>query len=1750
VAGAQAQIYVDCSASSNGSGTLAAPYNTLSSLPSTLGDNATVLIARGCRCDGTIAVNGNNVTIGDYGTGPLPIISGSSVVPDNAWTWDASCQCHTATVPNATKYVYRNGALLTKARTPNANAPDPWYRNNFHDGATLLGSSSLSGLTQAEVENGTAVIRAHNWTYKVIPITGISTTGGFPALQLASNLSDPGFTYNLGYENWGFFMEGKRAFLDVAGEWCWEDGTIYLKTTGETDVPTGIRVATRDFGVRDGSETNTVGLTIHHIAFEHQSGAGIETFVASTTNIHDCDFTQLYRGIKDQSGSTNTNDGHRYQDNTFTDVYDAATLSDATNVQVLGNDLLRIGMVPGLGSTNYGGYQGIRTAGSGVIVRNNRLDQIGYTGIEVQGGGVVEHNFVNAALSTLNDGGGISFDRIDPNLPFPALRVANNICQGIADPSPTLLSTASLASQNGVDFYPYSAYESISYGIYFGNTRIVNTIVEDNTLSGFRAGIHVDHTLCTAGNVVQDNTLYDNDLGLSLSDYSNYTPECGGNGNDGNQGFGGVNYRATYDTRYERNILYAPRPGQFSMRQWNVWASGFGQLVDFGSFARNYYFNPFGEASVLRKVEYNVTDVTKYLGSSDVPYSLRAWRSLGNDLASTQHPLQLSDHGAVTHGALTAFEFNSTLGAYANQTNCSPTLQAGSFLRSVNCSWLEAPGTATTITSNTGPYLLRFRARSGATGITDMIRSGGEFEYTSSVPDGQFRSVRYAALEQDWKDFEFVYDGGELPNRTSQFYVPHLQNVLFSLGAQAQSTFEVDYIRYGACTVAPMDLSGHLLRYNCPLTTTGGQNAGASFTVPGNNSQCWSDVYGNFYAGGEVIDLDEWESIVLFRYSGAPNSTLAFTNGVHTVSGTLTLNTDQNIAGSILVPDGATLIVDGARLGFAPTTPTLTTNVNVKPGGTLILKNGAELTSWIGCGVDGMWDGVKAGGSVSGPQPTITMGVGTRISNAYTALLFMSTNPQNPVAHGTEASILGSGSLPKLILDRAVFENNRYDVIISPLQTASGFALPLVDPDGAGGEDPANGYIRECQFLTTAALKDPTKHPKAHMVLRYLGRLELRACTFKNSIDPEFGSLANRGRGLEVLSASPRVLSRNGVRSTFDGLNYGVFAMGVLKTAIKVDEADFRNNAAGIYMAGTAKPVITRNLFEVPDLNARFKGVDACYGTYLNGVSSFELEENTYRGQNTTRYPKVGAVFLNLGTQATKYYNNTFNNFTDNGRQSCGTIIMGTNASSGGTVGLQMRCNDYSATTNNDFDVAFTGPSVTIATHQGMSGGQPQNPAGNTFALSCNGNDEQHFYLENAVNAFTYFHHLPDQNGLVELVPTCVNTPHGNQNTTVTYEKHDACPEELSGMELIGEDGVKAAAAHAEFDVLKQVYDNWKDGGNTEGLIAFIDDPANSSYQVRNALMLAAPKVSSEAWVQAFRRTVPMNPWHLAQALLANSPLERSVLEMLHRSDIGAFYKELVEDGQNGGVSMHSIYKSEIAHFEAEKSSALQAMVRKSLSSGSSADLQVALDALEDYPAEGMAEEMVQILLTQGELQAARSLVDALQLQGGVDLELWNVYDLVLTALETATPLVSVDPSVLTELETIAGLGALGSAVAEAWLNELDSPKLEVVMLPEKAKRLSAARREKPAATFTPLLQAYPNPSRGPVYLTYTTIEGVEHGELLIHTADGRLAKQIALGNANGIIELQPKELTSGLHIATLYFDGIQVGTTKLNILR
>ena len=76
--------YVDCSASTNGSGTQSSPWNTTAAVntPTFLGGDR-ILFARGTTCSGNLAPHGSGsaaarITIDAYGTGALPVIAAGS----------------------------------------------------------------------------------------------------------------------------------------------------------------------------------------------------------------------------------------------------------------------------------------------------------------------------------------------------------------------------------------------------------------------------------------------------------------------------------------------------------------------------------------------------------------------------------------------------------------------------------------------------------------------------------------------------------------------------------------------------------------------------------------------------------------------------------------------------------------------------------------------------------------------------------------------------------------------------------------------------------------------------------------------------------------------------------------------------------------------------------------------------------------------------------------------------------------------------------------------------------------------------------------------------------------------------------------------------------------------------------------------------------------------------------------------------------------------------------------------------------------------------------------------------------------------------------------------------------------------------------------------------------------------------------------------------------------------------------------
>jgi hypothetical protein len=260
-----------------------------------------------------------------------------------------------------------------------------------------------------------------------------------------------------------------------------------------------------------------------------------------------------------------------------------------------------------LGENNWG-YFGIRATGAGLVITDNVLEDIGYIGIGADGNALIERNVVRRALLILNDGGGIAIDNAD------GLIIRNNI---VSDISGNIESTAP----------NFQAYHPICHGIYFGNISIKNTLVKSNTVANcLGSGVHVDHTMVSQGNRIEDNVLFNNTVQLSISDFSNY------NG----PGATAPYHMPAFNDVYTGNVLYSLTKDQLCMQQLHVYSNNW---VDYGTFENNYYFNPYNDRSIR---------LFNTFGGFEKYFTLERWQAeRGKDLTSSRSPLYLADQ-AVT----------------------------------------------------------------------------------------------------------------------------------------------------------------------------------------------------------------------------------------------------------------------------------------------------------------------------------------------------------------------------------------------------------------------------------------------------------------------------------------------------------------------------------------------------------------------------------------------------------------------------------------------------------------------------------------------------------------------------------------------------------------------------------------------------------------------------------------------------------------------------------------------------------------------------------------------------------------------------------------------------------------------------------------------------------------------------------------------------------------------------------------------
>jgi len=134
----------------------------------------------------------------------------------------------------------------------------------------------------------------------------------------------------------------------------------------------------------------------------------------------------------------------------------------------------------------------------------------------------------------------------------------------------------------------------------------------------------------------------------------------------------------------------------------------------------------------------------------------------------------------------------------------------------------------------------------------------------------------------------------------------------------------------------------------------------------------------------------------------------------------------------------------------------------------------------------------------------------------------------------------------------------------------------------------------------------------------------------------------------------------------------------------------------------------------------------------------------------------------------------------------------------------------------------------------------------------------------------------------------------------------------------------------------------------------------------------------------------------------------------------------------------------------------------------------------------------------------------------------------------------------------LVGLGAerdvVGSAHANAWLHALgeELPE-EIILLPlEQPKRLLVAEHRASDWPDGPVLEAFPNPSRGPIFLVYEVPEGIAKAELRVVDLSGREVRILSIPKGSGLIEFQTAEWAAGIYLAELRIDGVSAGQAKV----
>lgn len=396
----------------------------------------------------------------------------------------------------------------------------------------------------------------------------------------------------------------------------------------------------------------------------------------------------------------------------------------------------------------------------------------------------------------------------------------------------------------------------------------------------------------------------------------------------------------------------------------------------------------------------------------------------------------------------------------------------------------------------------------------------------------------------------------------------------------------------------------------------------------------------------------------------------------------------------------------------------------------------------------------------------------------------------------------------------------------------------------------------------------------------------------------------------------------------FTGFRYGIFANNALSqpNAYYVNHAKFSNNIYGIYTDDIDNPVILNSDFRIGYNNSQGCPSVSGFGISLVNSSGFAIEENKFKKQVNSPVANYTGISIDNSAATEEVYKNDLSGLSyANYSKHMNTVPANI------WEGLSYWCNTNS---NNYADFYVYGTPDQQQEGIQSKQGDDYTVAGNTFSQSgatwhfYNGGDHLVGYYYN-VNSSSQ---NPDDTKIYNVIDKCINLanqcPSHYGGTTPAYSivlnnQEKQLREQQFAYNL------------SNYNAVKALYDNLKDGGSTEEKLVDIETAQpQDMWALRADLLGSSPYLSEEVLKKVADKTTVFTESAIFDILAANpdelkkedllkyledkeNPLPDYMIEILRQLATGETYKTVLE--------------KQMAMYNREKSRAAKDMIRSYL---------------------------------------------------------------------------------------------------------------------------------------------------------------------------------------------------------------------------